>query len=238
LNKSEKNKATVSFLRILFLSVFATILSCKPTIKTENPKGDSLEVENLKTNKKETRNSNRQSAEEVSKLDMVKKETPQINEVLKRILENKDSIVILVKITGQKDLVKVINRNWPENIETTYNVFKNQQGQIIYIAEFPTSESGDWDLRLEYFFSEVGQLTAFVKDFSFFNSPCLGEGIANEQLLELYDSDFNVIETIKTLTDDKGKPLDEKKCRNTNYDIEYDIRPTANEFMELKGIRI
>jgi len=77
-----------------------------------------------------------------------------------------------------------------------------------------------------------------VKDFAFFNSPCLGEGVANEQLLELYDKDFKVIKTIKTLTDNKGKQLDEEKCGNAYYDVEYDLRPTAREFIELKGIKV
>jgi hypothetical protein len=219
-----------------------TILSCKQqSSATDETKNDSLEIENLTTDKKGAKKTDRpvdQDKQEGTEVEKIKEETDEINEVVKQISENKDSVIIFVKITGQTDLVRVLNENWPEDIETTYNIFKNQQGQIIYIAEFPTSESGDWNLRLEHFFSDTGQLTAFVKDFAFFNSPCLTEGIAIEQLFELYDNDFKVIKTIKSLTDNKGKRLDETKCGNTNYEVEYDIRPTATDFTELKGIKV
>ena len=232
----------MSLLRISFLFIVTTVLSCKQQgSATNETKSDSLEVENLALDKKEAQKIEQpvdQDEQEASEVEKIKEQTPEINEVVKQLSENKDSVIILVKITGQNDLVRVLNRNWPEGIETTYNIFKSRQGQIIYIAEFPTSESGDWNLRLEYFFSDTGQLTAFVKDFAFFNSPCVAEGIAIEQLLELYDYDFKVTKMIKTLTDNKGKPLDEIKCGNSNYDVEYDIRPTAKDFIELKGIKV
>jgi hypothetical protein len=234
----------MGLLRILILLTLLIIMSCKQQrTMTDETKADSLDHENLTLDKKETQKTKEPVDKEVVEeeptvVDKIKEETPEINEIVKQIFENKDSIIVLVKLTGQNDLVRVLNKNWPEDIETTFNIFKNRHGQIIYISEFPTSESGDWNLRLEHFFSTDGHLTAFVKDFAFFNSPCLKEGVAFEQLLELYDNDFKVIGSIKCLSDNKGNPLDEEECGNAYYTVEYDKRPTAKEFMELKGIKV
>src|SRR5688572_12360460 len=84
-------------------------------------------------------------------------------EIEKRIDTNLKKLIVLVKVKGKLDLLKVINENWPEDIETTYNILKNEKGQIIYIGEFPTSESGDWTLGLKHFYSDNGQLVAFQK---------------------------------------------------------------------------
>jgi hypothetical protein len=89
-------------------------------------------------------------------------------EIEKQITTDKDKLIVLVKVKGQVDLQTVINQNWPDNIETTYNILKNQQGQIIYVGEFPTSESGDWTLGLKHYFSGNGNLVAFEKRLSYF----------------------------------------------------------------------
>ena len=56
-------------------------------------------------------------------------------EIEKQVTTDKNKLIILVKVKGQTDLRKVINQNWPDDIETTYNIFKNQRGQIIYLGE-------------------------------------------------------------------------------------------------------
>ena len=59
-----------------------------------------------------------------------------INELEKQRLEieghlkkSNDSLIILAKVSGEPDLQKVIDKNWPEDIETTCNVLKNQNGK-------------------------------------------------------------------------------------------------------------
>jgi hypothetical protein len=68
-----------------------------------------------------------------------------------------DKLILLVKVMGQADLKKVIDQNWPDDIETTYNIFKNQRGQIIYLGEFPTAnnvhKSWRWDIKVFNVFS-------------------------------------------------------------------------------------
>jgi hypothetical protein len=147
-----------------------------------------------------------------------------------------DKLIILVKVKGQAELKKVIDQNWPEDIETTYNIFKDQRGQIIYLGEFPTSQSGDWSLGLKHYFGDNGKLIAFEKRLSYFNEDCT-DGAVIETIIELYDNDFKIIKTTKTQTDNKGRELKVKDCGHA-YNWTFDKRGTVNELVQLKKIRL
>ena len=147
-----------------------------------------------------------------------------------------DKLIILVKVKGEADLQKVIDQNWPDDIETTYNIFKNQGGQIIYLGEFPTSESGDWNLGLKHYFGDNGKLIAFERRLSYFNQDCT-DGAVIETIIELYDHDFKVIKTTKTQTDNRGRELKVRDCGHP-YNWTVDKRGTVSELAQLKKIRL
>jgi hypothetical protein len=167
--------------------------------------------------------------------DQLEKERIEI-EIENEIANDKNKLIVLVKVAGQTDLIKVIEQNWPDDIETTYNVLKNQRGQIIYLGEFPTSESGDWSLGLKHYFGDNGKLIAFEKRLSYFNEDCT-DGAVIETTIELYDNDFKVAKTSKTQTDKNGKELKVKDCGHAyNWDI--DKRGTVTELVQLKKISV
>ncbi len=168
-----------------------------------------------------------------SLVDKVEKEKLKIESQLKR---DSSSLITLVKIYDQTVLKKVINKNWPENVETTYNILKNSNGQVILVAEFPTSESGDWILGFEHYFSDDGKLIAYEKRFSFFNDSC-GDGLLLKKDIELYDNNFNIIKKTSTLRDGKEKEFSETECGNDN-DRDDSKRATVKELLELKKIRL
>jgi hypothetical protein len=146
---------------------------------------------------------------------------------------NNDKVLVLAKVTGQTDLQRVQDERWPEDVETAFNILKNPKGKIIYIAEFPTSESGDWRLELLHYFDDNGQLIAFEKRLAYFNSLCT-EGAVIENVVELYDTNFRVIEVREQLTDNKGNLL--QGCEKV-YDWTFEKRGTVLELMKLKEIR-
>jgi hypothetical protein len=154
----------------------------------------------------------------------------------KRIEANMDNLIVLVQVKDKADLQQVVNRKWPANIDITYNILKDETGRIIYIGEFPTSESGDWSLALKHYFGDDGKLIAFEKSLSYFNEDCT-DGAVNEQIIELYDNNFNIIKTEATLTDNDGKKLKEAECGH-GYDWPIDKRRSVEEFMKLKNIKI
>jgi len=164
-------------------------------------------------------------------IDQREKERIEIENQIKT-----DKLIILVKVHGQAELKKVINQNWPDDIETTYNIFKNEQGQIIYLGEFPTSQSGDWTLGLKHYFGDNGKLISFEKRLSYFDEDCT-DGAVIETIIELYDNDFKVIKTTKTQTDNNGGELKVKDCGHP-YNWTFDKRGTVNELVQLKKIRL
>jgi len=157
-------------------------------------------------------------------------------EIEKQVTTDKSKLIVLVKLKGQSNLQRVVGENWPDDIETTYNILKNQRGQIIYLGEFPTSESGDWTLGLKHYFGNNGKLIAFEKRLSYFNEACT-DGAVIETIIELYDNAFKEVKTTKTQTDNRGKELKVKDCGHAyNWDI--DKRGTVNELVHLKKIRL
>jgi len=154
----------------------------------------------------------------------------------KRILSDHDRIIVLAKVKGQSELINVTGKDFPKETETAYNVLKNQSGQIIYIGEFPTSESGDWTLGLRHYFGDNGHLIAFVKVLTYFNEECTNKGVV-ERIAELYDNDFRIIQTTKSLMDYKGRELDSIKCGHT-YKWDFDKKASVDEFVQLKKIRL
>src|SRR5687768_545076 len=74
--------------------------------------------------------------------------------------KGKDKLLILVKLLDQQKLVSVQHKQWPEGVETTYNVLTDSSGRIIRISEFPFSESGDWEMMYSHYFDSHGNTFA------------------------------------------------------------------------------
>jgi hypothetical protein len=155
-------------------------------------------------------------------------------EIENLVTSNEDKLIVLVKVFEQEILKRVIDQQWPENIERTFNILKNQNDQIIYIGEFPTSQSGDWSLELKHYFADNGQLIAFEKRLAYFNRECTDRAVI-ERIIEFYDNNFKVIKTSKTLEDNDGKKMDEEKCGDP-YQWPLDKRGTVTELVKLKRI--
>lgn len=138
-----------------------------------------------------------------NEVDRLDKKRLEIDELVSR---DKDRLLVLVKRTGKESIEKVLNQNWPDSIETTYNIYRDNEGHVIYLGEFPTIESGDWVLGFKHYFSNEGQLIGLERSLSYFSEDCLDVTVREKQI-ELFDRNFNVIQTTFSLTDTDGKPL-------------------------------
>ncbi|QEK50905.1 hypothetical protein FYC62_03890 [Pedobacter aquae] len=121
-----------------------------------------------------------------------------------------NSLVLLAKLPGKHKLVRVINDQWPEEVEASYNILK-ENSQLRYFVEVPFSESGDWFIAYKSYFDSEGRLFAFQKETNFFNSECTNEA-AREISLKYYDGQFQLIDSVYTLTDSNNKPLKRSSC--------------------------
>jgi hypothetical protein len=153
---------------------------------------------------------------------------PQTDTVLLKLKSKKDAIdqyisrhnkdlIILVKVPGKEKPVIVKNEHWPEEIEYTYNVLRNPAGEIIFIAQIPFSESGDWDIIYKHYFDEQGHVFAFSKQESIFDDGVKG-GVVREILLNYYNKNFKKISQSNKLTD---KDYRSTKTNKNLYDFLY-----------------
>ncbi|PZW43745.1 hypothetical protein LX95_00069 [Mesonia algae] len=144
--------------------------------------------------------------------------------------QNKLTLEVLVKEPNKEKLTIVLHENWPENIETTYNIWKHQNGNIMLIGEFPTSESGDWHIGYLHYFDKKKKTFAFQRNTNFFNSMCTNE-VAYEKITEYYNSDFHRIERNYSLTDKNDKELKKDDCA-MHYDYPFEVSNHLNSYLK------
>ena len=139
-------------------------------------------------------------------------------------------IEVLVKEVNKDGLTRVVDENWPEHVETTYNIWRDQHGKILLVGEYLYSESGDWFIGYEHYIDSKGKVFAFVRNTNFFNSECT-DGVAYEKVTEFYTEGFKLISKSYSLTDDKDQKLNKENCIN-NYDFPHSISKSVEEFLE------
>jgi hypothetical protein len=146
-------------------------------------------------------------------------------------------LILLAKVPKKKELVRVKNQHWPEDVEYSYNVLKDETGKIIFITQSPFSESGDWDITYSYYFNASGEIFCFERFTGFFNSGCTDDA-AHETIAKYYDTKFKIVSQSYKLTDSKNKPLKKSKCV-FNYDFkDYKIYKTVNDCLKSFNIKL
>ena len=134
---------------------------------------------------------------------------------------NKNTQLIFVRTANNK-LLKVTQGNWPEAIETTYNILVSQDRTLI-IGVYPFSESGDWSREHTYYFDSTGQTFAYNHRLNSFNSICTE--ITKQNTLIYYNQLANELSRRYTITDKDGINVDDKDCI---FNYPYEHQPYLN----------
>lgn len=153
------------------------------------------------------------------------------------IKKHPKALVLLAKVPKKKELVRVKNEKWPDEVEYSYNVLKDSTGKVIFIMQSPFSESGDWDITYSYYFDPSGEIFCFERFTGFFNSGCT-EDAAHEIITKYYDPKFALVSSLYKLTDSKNKPLNKSKCV-FNYDFKgYKIYKRVDDCLKSFNIKL
>lgn len=153
-----------------------------------------------------------------------------------KLSSDTDRVIVLVKVLGSHLLKIVKQGKFPEEVETTYNLLKDAEGNIVFILESPTSESGDWDIVYTNYFDKKGRLFCFERAAGFFNSECTDEAV-HETLTKYYNSKFQVIDSAYTLLDSHKRPLKKSACV-FNYDYPYKVIASLTEYLKINNIKL
>lgn len=202
---------------IFVATIFTT--SCKNN-QTETTKETNIVNDSLKT----------ETLIEVNFLDILKQQKIEIDSF---VSQNPKNLNVLVKRINRSDLFQIVNGNFPEDVETTFNIVKDKTGNIIYVCEIPHSESGDWFITLNHYFDKNGKTFAFQKQTNEFNSGCAE--ITYETKTEYYNNDFKSIGSDYKLVDDKKQELHKKDCDLMDY--KYKVASNNDNFLKTNSIK-
>lgn len=144
---------------------------------------------------------------------------------------------LFAKVPKKKELVRVDNDKWPEEVECSYNILKDAAGKVIFIAQIPYSESGDWNINYSYYFNPSGELFCFNRFTGFFNSGCTDDA-AHETITKYYNRKFNIVSNSYILTDSKKRPLNKLKCAFPYEFKDYKIYKNVNECLKAFNIKL
>jgi len=147
-------------------------------------------------------------------------------------LATSTNLILFVKPADKKHLIQLKNgEHYPGKIEAAYNVLKNPEDKVVYVAEIPFSPKDDWFIVYKNYFDEKGKLFAFQRLNNFFHSECT-KGAALESLTKFYNDDFSVADSSYTLTDSNKKTLDKESCKFP-YSFPYTVAKTLEEYRKI-----
>ena len=122
-------------------------------------------------------------------------ETDKIVEEAKGILGQADFIfmrenfrVEIYYQTKNDNAIKLVSdyENRPDNLKSVFNVIRNKEGNIMYVAEFLYGESGEWENTYEHIFNSEGDLLVFVRKSSFLQNDTLNKDVVIYEKSEYY----------------------------------------------------
>ena len=144
---------------------------------------------------------------------------------------HENDLIVLVKSPGKTEPISVKNNNCPDSIDYTLNILNDSEGKIMFIALIPYSESGDWNVKCQYYFDKQGNMYAFYKEESVFAGEDGSSDVVRDLLVKYYDSDFNIINSKNWITDMHYKKI----MGNTNNfdfpDFKYRIYKNLDQFL-------
>jgi hypothetical protein len=95
--------------------------------------------------------------------------------------------------------------SWPDEMDTSINLWVDGEGRPAALVEAPVSESGDWFAEFTHWFGEDGRTVAFEWRASSFSSGCTE--IVRDTRRTFYGPDFQPLRADSTHTDGDGRPL-------------------------------
>lgn len=143
---------------------------------------------------------------------------------------NPERIDLMAIIEDAKKAIPLPNREWPKNVTTSINIIRDESGKIIFYAESPFSESGDWYIEYKYLIdTETKKPLAFIRLANFFNSICSDDAVF-EKSIYYFSKKGKIMSKSYSLKNSKGDSLEDKDCW-FNYDHEYKIEFSLDKIL-------
>jgi hypothetical protein len=153
----------------------------------------------------------------------------------KYLKQHDKALLLYAKVEGKKYALKIKNEEWPEVVESSFNVLKDARGKIMMILEIPFSQSGDWSITYTHYFDDDGNTYAYKKNINVFDD--VKGGVVYGTQINYYRANHKLLSQSKSIRDKYGK-----KVIDTGHISMYDswYKPTVYKNVEecLKGYGI
>ncbi len=118
---------------------------------------------------------------------------------------------IYCRIAGQDSLIRIHDTtNWPDSIQTTYNITFDSAGKIVKFLEMPFSETGDWDCEIVHYFDPNGRLIEFAFFYNTFAAGCTP--VLHETRVQYFSDTGAPISDTRTYADSSYTSIDTVGC--------------------------
>jgi hypothetical protein len=166
-----------------------------------------------------------------SEAKQVESEYQKVKQLVDNIYNSEESkIELYIQENIESKIERVPNfDNIPESILRSFNIVRGSDNEVIMIAEYPFSDSGDWDITYESYFDKKGNLIAFVRLSNFFNGQCAE--IVKERSIYYYDKKHILVKKTYEIKDGEEKLLNFADCI-FNYRYDYTIFVTLLKYFE------
>jgi hypothetical protein len=144
--------------------------------------------------------------------------------------------LVFIKVPDQPTPVAVKNRDYPKKLQAIYQVCRNSEGRIVYLAESPLSESGDWDIVYRSYYDAQGRIFAFERTAGFFNSACTA-GALYQTLIKFFNPQGQVIATEQSFQDEEGKEIQNIPC-DFPYNFPYEVMTDVGAYCRKLKLRL
>jgi hypothetical protein len=141
------------------------------------------------------------------------------------------NLILAARLAESDSLARVLDeQHWPDNIRTTYNLLFDSHHRLVLLYEIPTSESGDWNHVIRYYFDEAGTLRHLSSWYSYFNSGCTDILRIDRELF--YDSEAHVLSDSTGYFDRENHPFVPDTSRCNIY------QPQFNHYLTVSAIPV
>ncbi|MGV3502922.1 MAG: hypothetical protein ACO1O1_04395 [Adhaeribacter sp.] len=151
-------------------------------------------------------------------------------------LDTLGPVQVFTKVAHQAAPVAVVGRQYPKKLQAIYQVYQDSLGHILYLAESPYSETGDWDIVYRSYYDTQGRIFAFERTAGFYNSSCT-EGALYEHLISFYDPRGRTISTERSYTDQNNTPVQGIPCAFP-YNFPYEVVPDVNAYCRKINLKL
>lgn len=166
--------------------------------------------------------------------EIIKQSNELLNQADYIFMRENYLVELYVQDSTKQEIIRVPNfENIPAGLIATYNIIRYKSGEIMYVAEFPYSTTGDWENIYESVFDETGKLLKFVRKSRFIEK----DNLVSEKSEYYYNSKHKLLKKTYECMDQNNKNIADDNELEFKFRFPYNKHFTRAEWLEAHGLK-